>query len=233
MNVFSKIKKGIKDPKKAFEYVRKGGKYYYELLEQYQRLVEEKRILEADLKKHTCLSAKNISEPIEFCMTRDTDIHEHLATLILLTIELNLKNILELGTRTGESTVALLQASQKIGGTVTSIDIEPCNEAKKLVTELNLNKNWKFIQANDLELNWDQEIDHLFIDTSHTYEQTFSELKKFEPLVKIGGIISLHDIISFPEVDLAICDYIKNRKDMNYYKYYNNNGLGILRKMKI
>jgi len=64
-------------------------------------------------------------------MLKDTDICEHLAMLYMISVEFNLKNALELGVGTGESTVALLEAAAKIGGHVWSIDVDPCLEAKK------------------------------------------------------------------------------------------------------
>ena len=110
--------------------------------------------------------------------------------------------------------------------------MDPCNEAKKLINNFHLEKNWNFIQADDLKLDWDKPIDHLFIDTSHTYEQTLAELNKFGSFVRPGGIITLHDIISSHEVLDAIKEYSTNRNDMKFYKYYHNNGLGILKIQK-
>jgi len=164
-------------------------------------------------------------------MIQPTDINEHLQTLHMLSVELNLKNILELGTRTGESTIALLFATKELDGKMTSVDIEPCNEAKDKVRKLGLEPYWNFIQADDLKLNWEGQIDHLFIDTSHTYEHTIAELKKFEPYVRKGGLITLHDIISHPPVLAAINDFISTRKDVRFYKFFHNNGLGVMRKI--
>ena len=62
-----------------------------------------------------------------------TDISEHLTTLSLLTRALGLKTVLELGTREGYSTIAFLEAAKAIGGTVTSVDIEPCPKAHERV----------------------------------------------------------------------------------------------------
>jgi len=213
---FSNIIKAFNNPKKAFTYLILGKQKYDQLL---------------SLENHSCTTIKNYNSPLESRMVVPTDIHEHLATLYLLTVELQLKNILELGTRTGESTIAFLQAAKEIGGTVTSVDIDPCPDAKKLVEKNNLDEKWKFIQMDDLDLTWNQPIDHLFIDTAHTYEHTLKELKKFEPMVRQGGIISLHDIIGAPEVLTAINEYITDKKNIKFYKYFHNNGLGILKKI--
>ena len=71
-----------------------------------------------------------------------TDIDEHLATHYLLTRELNLKSVLELGVRHGESTLALPEAAKAIGGTVTSVDSEGGVITKKRVTEAGLDQYW-------------------------------------------------------------------------------------------
>lgn len=214
MASLSQIKEGLTHPGKTLQYLVLG-KEKYEILQ--------------NLKNHSCTSGIKPSSPLESRMIIPTDIHEHLSTLYMLTVEFNLKKILELGTRTGESTVALLEAAKKIGGNVTSIDIDSCLDAKKLVTSVHLEDCWNFIQGDDLAVKWDGEIDHLFIDTSHTYEQTIAELTKFVPFVKPGGIVTLHDIISCPEVLSAINDYLRDKKNIKFYKFFNNNGLGILK----
>jgi len=161
-------------------------------------------------------------------MIKPTDIHEHLATLFMLTVELNLKTIVELGTGPGESTIALLYAAKQIGGKVNSIDTDPCLEAKEKIKALGLQEYWTFIQGDDLKVEWNKPIDHLFIDTSHTFNQTIRELEKYEPYVNYGGIITIHDIVGYPEVLQAINSYIKDRTDLRLYKYFNNWGLGII-----
>ena len=96
---------------------------------------------------------------------------------------------------------------------------------------MNLEKYWNFIQADDLSLIWDKEIDHLFIDTSHTYDQTLAELRKFEPFVRKGGLITLHDIMSCPPVLDAVNDFLIEKNNFRFYKFFHNNGLAILRKI--
>jgi len=216
LNFVSKLKTGLKDPRKGLEYLILGDKNYNVL---------------QNMNTHSCFSIKQTQTPLESIMIQPTDIHEHLQTLHMLTVELNLKNILELGTRTGESTIALLFAAKKLNGKVTSVDIDSCDIAKEKVNKLGLDANWHFIQHDDLTLNWTEEVDHLFIDTSHTYDHTISEFKKFEPFVRKGGLITLHDIVSCPPVLDAINDFIMDRKDIRFYKFFHNNGLGVLRKI--
>jgi predicted O-methyltransferase YrrM len=184
-----------------------------------------RNIIQKTLKEtNDLLSFKPISN-FESLMCIPSDIWQHLAILHMITIEYNLKTIVELGTAEGESTVALLTAARQIGGVVHSIDINPCVEAQKTIADSGLSDNWVFRQASDLEVNWNTEIDHLFIDTSHKYEHTLKELQKFEPHVRSGGVISMHDIVSFPEVMQAVTEYTKNRTDLRIYKFLHNNGL--------
>ena len=211
MNFLSKIKSGLKNPKKGIMYVILGKKNFN------------------TLDSHYCFSISP-NTVLEQQMNQPTDIHEHLQTLYMLSIELNLKNVLELGTRTGESSITLLLATKELGGTMTSVDVDSCLEAKEKVKKLKLEKYWNFIQTDDLSLNWNTPIDHLFIDTSHTYDHTLAELRKFEPFVKKGGLITLHDIMSCPPVLNAINDFLAERKNFRFYKFFHNNGLGILKK---
>ena len=161
-----------------------------------------------------------------------TAIHDHLPTLFMLTKELHLARVLELGVEFGNSTVALLEAVSKIDGHVWSIDLTPCLETKALVQECGLGKYWTFIQGDDLEVSWNAPIDHLFIDTLHLTKQTSAELAKFEPFVTEGGIITLHDTYSFPGVSRGVRSYFKGRDDVALYEYRNNHGFIVVRKQK-
>ena len=214
MSLKKHLKEGISNPKLAIVYLIFGKKRYYQFKEG----------------QHSCFKIKDPASILESHMIMPTNIHEHVTTLYMLTIENNLKNILELGTLYGESTLVLLEAAKKIGGRVTSVDIDPCLEAKRLIKSNHLENFWTFIQKDDLGLEWNEPIDHLFIDTSHTFDHTVAELEKFEPLVRKGGVITMHDIILYPEVMSAINYYLKKRKELRLYKYFNNNGLAILKK---
>jgi len=211
-----KLKYGFRHPIEALTYLFFPQK---RRLIRAEKAVREWERMERDIKP---------SSPLEAYMIKPTDIHEHLATLFMLTAELKLKTIVELGTAQGESTIALLYAAKQIGGKVYSIDIDPCLEAKERIKALGLQEYWTFIQEDDLKVEWNKPIDHLFTDTSHTFNQTIRELEKYEPYVNYGGIITLHDIVGYPEVLQAINSYIKDRTDLRLYKYFNNWGLGII-----
>lgn len=195
--------------------------------------------------KHSCLYYDNPNDELEKLMSQPSSIHEHLNTLYMLTVEFNLKNIVELGTQFGNSTIALLYAAKEIEGKVTTIDVDPCKFAREKILKLGLDSKCNFIQSDDTELEWSEPIDHLFIDSNHSYEHVSKQLKKYEPFLKKGGIITLHDIVMHEfdsegnptektsttnSVMKAILDFINNRDDLKFYKYFNCNGLGIIRK---
>lgn len=100
---------------------------------------------------------------------------------------------IELGVRSGESTAALLAALEASGGHLWSVDIDP----PQVPAEWHDSPAWSVIQGDDIDpVVIDQcpaEIDLLFIDTSHRYGHTFTELAVYGPRVRPGGVILLHD----------------------------------------
>jgi predicted O-methyltransferase YrrM len=212
MNILHNFSTALKDPQKALSYLVLGQKRAGRLF-----------------KPHSCSLMKEPKNTLEEFMIKSSSIHEHLATLNMLTIEHNLKNILEMGTQYGQSTISLLLAAKEIGGHVTSIDIDSCLEAKKTVKQYNLEDYWTFIQGDDTKVEWDNSIDHLFIDSLHTYDHVMKQLNKYEPFVKKGGVITMHDIVHDPPVLKAIEDYFKNR-DVKIYKYFNSMGFAVILK---
>jgi hypothetical protein len=134
-----------------------------------------------------------------------SDIQHHLGLLYSLARG----NVLELGTRSGVSTTALLAGVEAHGGRVVSVDIDP-NSAK--VAEGH--PHWEFIQSDsrnpELPLRVGT-VDTLLIDSEHTYEQTTAELELWAPHMKPGGTILLHDPETFPGVRRAVTDFCKAR----------------------
>ena len=129
----------------------------------------------------------------------DSDIAEHLHLLYLLAITKNPRSILELGTRGGESTRALKAAAISLGIQGFSIDLDSAPPGLD-------DENWQHFVGNDLELGVEfaerhllpdgssfENIDFLFIDTSHEYHHTLEELRVYWPLVSRSGVVVFHD----------------------------------------
>jgi predicted O-methyltransferase YrrM len=165
-----------------------------------------------------------------------TDICEHLLTLYNYSIGYpNTKVIVELGTRTGESTTAFIAAVNDTGGTVYSIDINyKCEELFKD------EPRWKFIWGHDLNIGqkWNIPIDVLFIDTDHFYYLTLNELELWTKYIKPDSIILMHDTNvdqnlnpdGKMQVKPAILEFLKrNPEKYSFTELTNCNGLGIIK----
>lgn len=135
------------------------------------------------------------SEYRRLCET-PSDIYLHLPRFVKLVEMTGAKHVIELGTRTGVSTIAWLYGLESTGGRLTSIDID----AKPDIDD---HPSWTFIQGDDLApaiTSALEPADIVFIDTSHLYDQTVKELNVYRWLVKPGGLIVLHDTeLEIPE----------------------------------
>ena len=163
--------------------------------------------------------------------TADADIHEHMDTLHDLVLKTNARVALELGTKLGNSTLAMAEAVKLTRGLLVSIDIDPCSIAHARVSNYGLTDYWSFIHADDMDVDWTEPLDMLFIDSSHDEKHTYEEIVKYSSFVRPRGVIALHDTRSFPGVWRAIQKFLDD-----YYgrfvveaHYENNHGLCVLR----
>lgn len=128
------------------------------------------------------------------CRTdRASDIAAHLPFLFETVRRFPGARVAELGTRTGQSTTALLAAANLAGGHVWSVDCGPVDVPPSWAgTGL-----WSFLAAGDLSPAAGEfipdDLDVLFIDTSHHYGHTLAELCAHGPRVVPGGVILMHD----------------------------------------
>ncbi len=164
-----------------------------------------------------------------------SDIQEHVPFLF----EKSGGVVVELGTRGGVSTSALLAGVEVQGGRVVSVDIDPlCGET------FDGHPQWEFLPMSSVDDNAPQLvlsshieknglvddiafIDLLFIDTDHTYEQLKTELDVWEPFVKRGGLIVMHDVETFPEMWKAAVEFCGEWK-LKFAVRPGSNGLGVI-----
>lgn len=126
------------------------------------------------------------SEYERLCST-PSDIVLHLPRFVAMVADLDARHVIELGSRTGVSTVAWLYGLQATGGRLTSVDLDPA-------PQIGTWPEWRHIQGDDLSpavLAELEPADIVFIDTSHTYEQTKAELATYRTLARRR--IVLHD----------------------------------------
>lgn len=130
-----------------------------------------------------------LAERYEQASTTQSDIWLHLPRIVDLVAAVNAQHVIELGTRTGVSTIAWLHGLEKTGGRLTSVDIDP----KPPIGE---HDRWEFIQGDDTDPDVIAQLapaDIVFIDTSHHYQHTVTELNIYRWLLKPGGLIVCHD----------------------------------------
>ena len=174
-------------------------------------------------------------------LSRWSDIYEHLPLLHDVAISRPGVRVLELGSRTGNSTLAFLSGAVAARGHVTSVDIAPLNDQMRMWAAI---PEWTFIHGDDMDPQVQDrlpaEVDILFIDTSHEYLHTVKELEAYVPRVVPGGMVLLHDTLFLfarpgekwdgtpPPVGQAVEDYCTatGRKWTHIPEGY---GLGIIR----
>ena len=119
-----------------------------------------------------------------------SDIYEHLPVFVDMVLQSGAKKVIELGTRTGVSTLAWLYALEQTDGHLWSVDID----TKPPIGDYS---HWTFIQGDDesdaVLSQLPEQVDILFLDTSHHYEHTLRELRLYKSQVKPGGLIVCHD----------------------------------------
>lgn len=126
--------------------------------------------------------------------TGDSD--SHLMTLFATCLGSKSKKILELGVRSGSTTLPLLEAAKLTGGYVVSVDLNETN----FIPPIGLEKYWKFEKCDALEFLKNQKTesepyDFVYIDDWHSYEHVKKELEELDRLVSPKTTILLHDLM--------------------------------------
>ena len=142
---------------------------------------------------------RNLQQSLRGCESQ-SDISDHLGDIFFRALDAPDSLIVELGTRGGESTRALLAAAAEKNQQVLSIDIDPCEP-----DALPHSERWTFVQADDIEFGqtefprWCEDagtqpmIGTLFIDTSHEYEHTVREIEVWFPYLAPQAMVIFHD----------------------------------------
>lgn len=119
--------------------------------------------------------------------TTPSDIVDHLPKFVEWARDA--EKVIELGTRTGVSTIAWLHGLEGHGH-LWSVDIDPA-------PPIGEHDHWTFIQGDDCSgevfVALPDDVDVVFIDTSHAYLHTLRELHLYRWKVRPGGLLLLHD----------------------------------------
>jgi cephalosporin hydroxylase len=127
-------------------------------------------------------------------------VFDHLGLLFYFTVAAQPKLVVELGTRAGASTRALLVAAAHTDAIVLSVDVDDCAGL-----DLPDRERWRFVRADDIDFGrkgfekWCREqplqpsIDVLYVDTSHFYEHTRDEIGAWFPWLAPRAVVMFHD----------------------------------------
>jgi predicted O-methyltransferase YrrM len=165
--------------------------------------------------------------------TTPSDINEHMPRLKHIAELMQARTIVECGIRTGNSTLAFLEALASRGGHLYSVDLDPIEGAvKNLVGRIG---QWDFRQQDDLPYPpfFPDQADIIFIDTSHELEQTRKEIRAYISHLAKKGVMLFHDtdIKANPHFGVmpAIVEFCYQHPAFwQTYFWEGNNGLGML-----
>jgi predicted O-methyltransferase YrrM len=130
-------------------------------------------------------------------LDHDSDIREYLPFLHETAAGYPQVRVLELGTRKGNSTLAFLAGAAETRGHVWSVDIDPCDQDPGGMGPWAGCPLWTFTRGDDLHPSvlaaQPPQVDVLFVDTSHLYDETLQEFRAYVPRVAPGGVVLCHD----------------------------------------
>lgn len=145
--------------------------------------------------------------------------------------------IIEVGVADGHSAIFLAETLSEMGKDfhlhmVDSLaygGTDQANTIIKNITNSGLGNKITFWQIGSLDASckWpDGWADFVFLDSSHTYEQTKAEIRLWHHKIKNGGILAGHDYFHLDDVRKAV-DEVSNARTFNTEK-----GFGIWSIMK-
>jgi len=140
-----------------------------------------------------------IAELIQTTLNGKGDSDAHLMAMLGIVLQMQPKVTVELGVRSGASTLPLLLGTQMVGGQMLSCDInEPKWKPPKFLEE-----TWNFVQGDSIQFleEWGVEypnvvMDVVYVDDWHEYTHVKRELELLENYVTPESIILLHDCMS-------------------------------------
>jgi len=143
-----------------------------------------------------------------------TDSNSHFITLFSIAVSIRAKNILEIGCRSGGTTLPLLCAYSCTDGILHFVDISDMN----FKCSNDLLKYWKFIKSDSLSylnnLDSDCIYDLIYIDDRHSYRHVSNEIDLIKKHVNKRSIILLNDLMANtdPDYDLKSMSYDENHQ---------------------
>lgn len=147
-------------------------------------------------------------------------------------------SVVELGTFTGWTSAHMalgLKLADK-GGALTCVDInqECLDAARANLTRLGLEQRVSYVCGRSLDPEVlkavPDQIDVIFLDTSHIYEDTVKEIETYFPRLRTAGLFVMHDSVNSPGVRRAVYE-IRERFRTISFATERSNGVTILQRL--
>ena len=172
--------------------------------------------------------------------SKNNDMAAHEFMLYCIVRGIRPKSILEIGIRSGVSTMAMCNA---IIDECLKVDYHCCdiNERSKAVQKkTSVPLIFHIMQSDDLAQKWSKQIDILFIDGDHEYQQVKRDYFNFREFVNPNGFIFLHD--TYPSSEkyksenycrdaYKILEDLKKDDTVEFVTFPYSNGLTVVRKL--
>ncbi len=136
-----------------------------------------------------------------FIYRNDGDMRSHEFFLYSLVRGIKPSRVLEIGVRSGVSTLALTQA---ISDGKIECDYHVCDldaSCLCLTPSLPININFHIESSDDLAIKWKEPLDLLLIDGCHEYSQVLRDFTNYVSFVRENGFILFHDTYPPTEED--------------------------------
>lgn len=167
----------------------------------------------------------NVADKYERIFAEFSDIQCHMPTLRDYAAQS--QQVIEIGVGSCRSTVSFLVGIEESGGHLWSVEIDPT----PVPEWLREHPQWTLVVGDSLDHHEaaPHDVDVLFIDSDHSFEQTFAELNAYVPHVRSGGVVLLHDTGGHqPGVKKAI-DLFCDPRGWEWEDDPNSYGLGTIR----
>jgi predicted O-methyltransferase YrrM len=129
-----------------------------------------------------------------------------------------LTRVLDLGTYTGKTTDAMLQALPENGSIIT-VDLGD-HRTETFKEICSFDTRIKYIMGDSIQTCkslYGQKFDLIFVDTVHEWSYALPEFKAVEFLIEKGGVLAYHDSIKFEGIERLV----------NYAKVFGYNAVTI------
>jgi predicted O-methyltransferase YrrM len=115
-------------------------------------------------------------------------------------------NVLEVGTYHGGTLFHWLQNTSRPGAKIVTVDSYAVGvDNRDLYEDWNVNDTRLYVISGDSHnaqiidrINLHGPFDFVFIDAGHYYKEVKRDWENYRPMVKSGGILCLHDILTHP-----------------------------------